>query len=90
MFEIYAVLVIEGQRRRELIGKEGDESIARRCAQLAASRYARYAYIKDTLDGTIVLVPRSSALAASACAPPAHVEGRGASSLRLSGPPREG
>lgn len=89
MFEIYAVLVVEGQRRRELVGREGDASIARRCAQVAACRYARYAYIKDTVGGTIFLVPRSDERAAGGLELQARTEAQEASSLRLSGPPLE-
>lgn len=68
MFEIYAIVQVEDRRHRELIGREGDEVLAKRCAHVAASRYAKYAYVKDTVRGTLFLIPRADSPQACALA----------------------
>lgn len=72
MFEIYAVVLVRDDKRRELIGREEDESIARRCAQGAVCRQARYAYVKDTVGGTIFLIPGPGRPAAGTVLPHAR------------------
>ncbi|WP_119156161.1 hypothetical protein [Caldimonas tepidiphila] len=59
MYLIYGICGRGRLRRRELLGMEADESLARERARAVACLAAYSAIVQDTLAGTIFVYPHS-------------------------------